>query len=367
LNCSVVNHPNPNLPNPFLRRRTALLGLLAAPALAAVAACSPTAPGGAATSASPTAPGESAKGATDSFPVTIKHRLGETTIPAEPKRVVVVGLTEQDILLELGIVPVATTEWYGEQPYAVWPWATDLLGGARPEVLSDSDGLQLERIASLAPDLIIGTNSGMDEKGYAELSKIAPTVTNVPGGLPYFSSWEDQTRQVAAAVGRSADGERLITEVKESYAKAAAEHPEFAGKTATFSQATPSDGVLWVYQDGLNTDFLTDLGFTITPGLEKYSKAEGEQAQISEENVHLLEADVVVFASEEAKNVADVLAFGTMQNLPAVKEHRTVFTDGTLAGAIYFLTPLSQKYVIENLVPRLVKATKGESPHSIEG
>lgn len=362
-----LNHragSNDRTPRTF-GRRSAVLALLAVPVAAAIAACTPA--GGGQPAPTNSSAASAAAGATDTFPVTIKHRLGETTIPAEPKRVVVVGLTEQDILLELGVVPVATTEWYGDQPHAVWPWATPLLGGARPEVLSDSDGLQLERIAGLAPDLIIGTNSGMDEKGYAELSKIAPTVTNLPGGLPYFSSWQDQTRQVAAAVGRSAAGERLITEVEQAYAKAAAAHPAFAGKTATFSQATPSDGVLWVYQDGLNTDFLTNLGFTITPGLEKYSKAKGEQAQISAEKVGLLEANVVVFASEEAKNVADVLAFGTMANLPAVKEHRTVFTDGTLAGAIYFLTPLSQKYVIQHLVPRLVKALEGKSPHSIEG
>src|SRR5687768_7469820 len=66
----------------------------------------------------------------DTFPVTVEHQFGETTIDAEPQRVVVVGLTEQDILLELGVTPVATTEWYGEQPYAVWPWAADLLGDA---------------------------------------------------------------------------------------------------------------------------------------------------------------------------------------------------------------------------------------------
>lgn len=29
---------------------------------------------------------------------------------------VVVGLREQDALLALGVVPVATTEWFGEHP-----------------------------------------------------------------------------------------------------------------------------------------------------------------------------------------------------------------------------------------------------------
>src|SRR5215207_4450892 len=76
------------------------------------------------------------------FPVTVTHKFGETVVPEEPTRVVSVGVTEQDALLQLGVVPVGVTEWYGEQPDATWPWAHDLLEGAHPEVLSTSNGLE---------------------------------------------------------------------------------------------------------------------------------------------------------------------------------------------------------------------------------
>jgi iron complex transport system substrate-binding protein len=303
----------------------------------------------------------------DTFPVTVEHQFGETTVDAEPQRIVVVGLTEQDILLELGVTPVATTEWYGEQPYAVWPWAADLLGDAEPEVLTQTDGFEYEKIASLNPDLIVGTNAGLDQEAYDKLTEIAPTVASVEGSEQYFSSWQDQTRVVAAAVGRSAEGEELIEGVESAYAEAAADHPEFEGLTATFSQGGAWEGNLWVYPDGLNTDFLTDLGFTITPGLEEYAPEEGVQAQISAENTGLLEADVVVFATEEADAIDGLLEFGTLSTLPAVTENRAVYTDGELAGAIYFLTPLSQKYVLEKLLPRLESAVAGEAPRSTEG
>ncbi|QJU52650.1 iron-siderophore ABC transporter substrate-binding protein [Herbiconiux sp. KACC 21604] len=304
---------------------------------------------------------------TDSFPLTVEHQFGETEIAAEPQRVVVVGVTEQDILLELGVVPVATTEWYGEQPYAVWPWAQELLGDAQPTVLDQTDGLEYEKIAALKPDLIVGTNAGLTEEMYDKLTAIAPTVTSVAGSELYFSSWQDQTRQIAAAVGRSAAGDELIAGVEEQWAAARAAHPEFEGLTASFSQGTPYDGVLYVYPDGLNTDFLTELGFTMTQGLEQYALEEGQQAVLSPENVDLIDADVIVFATETADGPQEMLDFGTVSTLDAVMNHRAVFTDGELAGAIYFLTPLSQKYVIEKLVPRLVDAVAGEAPHSIEG
>ncbi|MFF2369205.1 ABC transporter substrate-binding protein [Agromyces sp. NPDC058110] len=304
---------------------------------------------------------------TDAFPVTVEHQFGETVVPSEPQRVVVVGLTEQDILLELGVTPVATTEWYGEQPYAVWPWAQDLLGEAEPTVLSQTDGLEYEKIASLKPDLIVGTNAGLTQETYDKLTEIAPTVTSVEGSGLYFSSWQDQTRQVAAAVGRSAAGEELIEGVEQAYADAAAAHPEFAGLTASFSQGVPYEGNMYVYPDGLNTDFLTDLGFVMTPGLEEYAAEEGQQALISPENMGLIDADVIVFATESADGVDEVLDFGTTKSLSAVSGGHAIFTDPDLAGAIYFLTPLSQKYVLDQLVPRLVDAVNGAAPQSIEG
>jgi iron complex transport system substrate-binding protein len=88
--------------------RAALAVLLA---LAALAGCGSTDDGGAPPSAT----------RSSVFPVTVTHRLGITTVPAKPRRIAVVGLTEQDVVLALGEKPIATTEWYGEQPYAVWP------------------------------------------------------------------------------------------------------------------------------------------------------------------------------------------------------------------------------------------------------
>ncbi|MDO9456625.1 ABC transporter substrate-binding protein [Nocardioides sp.] len=302
---------------------------------------------------------------TGTFPATVTHQFGTTTVPEEPKRVVSVGYTEQDVLLQLGVIPIAVTEWYGEQPDATWPWAHDLLGDAEPEVLDSSDGFPLEEIIALEPDLIIGTNAGMEERDYQLLSAVAPTVTSVAGSTPYFSSWQDQTLQVARALGREADGQTLIDRVESDFA-AVAEFHDWEGRTATFSQGGPYDGQLYVYPAGLSTDFLTMLGFEITTGLEKYAPNVGEQALISGENVELLEADVVVWATENADMFDELMDFAAVEDLPAVRERRSVYTDEVLAGAIYFITPLSLEYVLEHLTPRLEKAVAGEGPTSFD-
>lgn len=299
------------------------------------------------------------------FPATVEHRYGTTTVEKKPERIAVVGYTEQDTVLALGYKPVAVTEWYGEQPYATWPWAQAALGDAKPTVLSASDGIQFEKLVETRPDLIIGTNSGMTKADYTKLSKIAPTIAAPKGGTDYFSPWEDQTMQVARALGKPAAAERLISDIKAKYAKVAAEHPEFAGKTATFSQNAFYEGKLYVYPDGLSTEFLTMLGLEITPGLGKYAPAVGQQAEFSAENVDKIDADVLVVAAEADKDIPALEKVGTYARLGAVKGKRTIYTDPILSGAIYFISPLSLPYVLDRLTPQLVNALAGKQPAAI--
>ena len=299
------------------------------------------------------------------FPAQVEHKFGTTTVPSEPERIVVVGLTEQDAVLALGHKPIATTEWYGDQPYAVWPWAQEALGDAKPTVLNASDGFQFEKIATLRPDLIIGVNSGMERADYEKLSRLAPTVPAGKGSTEYFSSWEEQVELVAAALGKPEEGRELVQGIKDDYAEAAAAHPEFEGKTATFSQNGFYDGLLYVYPDGLNTEFLTMLGFTINPKLTPLIEREGEQVTVSAERLGVIDADVIVFATEQPSDVAALKKVPTFDKLGAVADNRAVYTDGTLAGAIYFISPLSLPYVLERLTPQLAAAVAGKAPQRV--
>ena len=153
--------------------------------------------------------------------------------------------------------------------------------------------------------------------------------------------------------------------IEEDYAKVAAVHPEFRGKTATFSQNGFYDGLLYVYPEGLGTEFLTMLGFEINPQLSPLQKKAGEQVAISTERLDVIDADVIVFATEKPSDVAALAKVPTFDKLPAVAEHRSVYTDGTLAGALYFISPLSLPYVLERLTPLLEAAVAGKAARKV--
>jgi iron complex transport system substrate-binding protein len=299
------------------------------------------------------------------FPAKVEHKYGTTTVPARPRRIVSVGLTEQDTILALGYKPIATTEWYGEQPYAVWPWARTALGDSKPAVLHTDDGFEFEKIAALRPDLIVGVNSGMSKGDYEKLSQLAPTIPPGKGSTEYFSPWDTQVELIAAALGKPEEGRALVRGIEADYAKVAAAHPEFRGRTATFSQNAFYDGLLYVYPDGLGTEFLTMLGFKINPKLAPLQKQAGEQAAISAERLDVIDADVIVFATEKPSDVAALEKVPTFDKLAAVAEHRAVYTDGTLAGALYFISPLSLPYVLERLTPLLEAAVAGKAARKV--
>ncbi|MCA9241305.1 MAG: ABC transporter substrate-binding protein, partial [Planctomycetales bacterium] len=119
------------------------------------------------------------------FPVTIEHKYGSTTITEKPARIVTVGLTDQDAVLALGVTPVGTTTWIGDYPGAVFPWAADRVQGELPEIVGDASALSFETIAALDPDVILALYTGITEDDYALLSAIAPTVAPPAGYVDY--------------------------------------------------------------------------------------------------------------------------------------------------------------------------------------
>ncbi|EPH44532.1 iron-siderophore ABC transporter substrate-binding protein [Streptomyces aurantiacus] len=130
------------------------------------------------------------------FPRTIEHAMGKTEIEAAPKRVVVLDVGELDNVVSLGVKPVGYAPTEGDDGI---PSYLKKDAGS-PKNVGTINALNLEAIANLKPDLILGSELRA-AKLYPQLSKIAPTVFSVRPGF----TWKENYLLNAAALDRTAD------------------------------------------------------------------------------------------------------------------------------------------------------------------
>jgi iron complex transport system substrate-binding protein len=274
------------------------------------------------------------------FPVSIEHKFGTTVAEQPPKRVVTVGFNDQDFALALGVTPVGVRQFQGGIDITERPWAQDELGGAEPQIVG-AEELEFEKIAALRPDVILAVYSGLTKRDYGTLSKIAPTVAQTEEYPDYGVPWEEQ-------------GAEVIDDVESQIAGVRREHPEFEG--SSFVLASASAGSIYVYgpQD-LRSRFFTSLGFETPAQIEELA-GDSFYAQLSEEQLRLLDQDVVVVYGTEK----DFAGFPLFQRLDAVREGRVIYmdVDGDFANALGFSSPLSIPFALEQAAPQLAAAVR---------
>ena len=295
------------------------------------------------------------------FPVTVEHKFGETTVESAPERIVTVGLVEQDVLLALGVAPVATTEWFGEQPGAIFPWAMDeleALGAPIPENVGNAEEVNFEAVAAQDPDLIIAIYAGLSQADYDRLAEIAPTIAQPADYVDWGAPWDVSTRTIGQALGKSDEAEALIADVEAQFAAAREAHPEFQGATAV--AAAPYEGI-WVYApEDPRGRFLSDLGFELPDGLAEVTGDEFG-ADLSEEQASLIDVDAIIWITDA--EIGTDVGGPVYRTLDVHTEGREVFVDSYdngLGTATSFVTPLSLEFLLDGIVPKLAAAVDGD-------
>lgn len=241
-------------------------------------------------------PAAPAPPAGDGFPVTIEHKYGRTVIPTEPKRVVTVGFVDHDAVLALGVAPVGvgTDEATSPgQPFGIYPWAQKQLGDAAPRQLGYLT-TNVEAIAALRPDLILGVSSGLTEQEYRLMDAVAPTVAQPAEYPDFFMPWPELTRTVGRALGRAEQAEQLVAGVQERFARARREHPEFAGRSVAYAGVLTDGGYYVEASASPRVSILTALGFTVPAEIDDLV-GELTFTEISEERLRLLDREVLLW------------------------------------------------------------------------
>ncbi|MGX1884672.1 ABC transporter substrate-binding protein [Streptomyces sp. NPDC055287] len=135
------------------------------------------------------------------FPRTLTHAMGRTEVESAPKRVVVLDVGELDNVVSLGVEPVGYAPAEGDEGI---PGYLKKDAGT-PKNVGTINNLNLEAIAALKPDLILGSQLRAADK-YKELSTIAPTVFSIRPGF----TWKENYLLNAAALDKSADAKTKL-------------------------------------------------------------------------------------------------------------------------------------------------------------
>ncbi|WP_448624894.1 iron-siderophore ABC transporter substrate-binding protein [Geodermatophilus sp. URMC 64] len=293
------------------------------------------------------------------FPVSIAHTFGATTVEERPERVVVLGWSAQDIVYSLGVTPVGMPSYpYGGGDDGVLPWDDEFYDPERTTLLDTTDGPPLEEIAALRPDVILAPYEGFEESVYEDLSAIAPTVA-YPGEA-WATPWEEQTRMIGEALGRSDEAEQLIEDTHASVAEIAAEHPEFAGLSFAYTSMGAEALYLYLGADP-RVQLIEELGLTLDPAVDTLA-ATGEAStfysQISLERAPEITADVVVgFA--DGLTAEEVAALPVYAQVPAIQRDSAVLIDDqSFAAAVSSVSVLSIPYALDQLVDELAAAAQ---------
>ncbi|NIZ12296.1 ABC transporter substrate-binding protein [Phaeobacter sp. HF9A] len=294
----------------------------------------------------------------DSFPIRVVHQYGETTIATPPERVVSVGYHEQDFLYALGIAPVGVHEWFGNYPYATWPWAESARQalGAAPGVQRGFE-IDIEWVLAQDPDLIVATFAPLDQRSYAILSQIAPVV-GPPAGYPAWGApWQEELRLIGRATGTATRAETVLAELDSQIKATARTFPQLSGLRGTAAHFAGGQIIGYRSADGANR-LLARLGIKTPPGFDDLAGSGGNFG-ISLERIDLLDLDVVLWLVD-APSRQRIEALAPYQALRLSREARSVWADRELMGAMSFQSPLSITWALERLAPALAAAADGD-------
>lgn len=290
-----------------LRRRASTTIAASACALLLLAGCAPE------PTAATDASGESA-GTHD-----VEHARGTTAVPDEPQRVVTLEPLELDTAVAVGIEPVGAAV------------ASNVAGA--PAYL-EADGVEpvgtvpepdLEAIAALEPDLILGTEARHSEL-YEQLSAIAPTVFIETQADP----WRDNAMLIGEALGREEEVADLLSTVDERCESLADEYA-VDGETAQLIRPRDETTLSLYGPVSFAGSLLECAGFTIP----EQDWADGLQADISPENIVSAAADHVFVTVTDVDDASEIPA--------AITQNAAAFPSVTPVDTSYWVSGVGPK------------------------
>lgn len=287
----------------------------------------------------------------------VHHQLGESCIPQQPKRVIAMDQESLEILVALGLQPIATT--------------TANRVGSKTNLLQDKVGAitdlgkegqpNLEKIVQLKPDLIMGMF--ILPQYYELLSDIAPTVS-----VEYSQTgWRETLKQAADILDRTSRADQLLA----NYQKRVSTIGELFSQTVGTLDIT----VMRFYTDVHLTQFLNHNSFAVSVleeikglsiplhqrQLQQVPNSDWGYVNISLEQLDWLESDALLIALDPGAEASfqHYAQSPLWQQLEVINQKRVYFVD---SGYWVFGNILSAHAILDDVCHYLIRDACAASP-----
>ncbi len=263
----------------------------------------------------------------ESKTITYQSEDGPVKVPANPKRVVVLGSYAGNVL-SLGVNIVGVDSWSKMNPR----FEKKLKG---VEEVSDEN---LEKIIELKPDLIIGLST---TKNIDKLKKIAPTVTYTYDKVDYLT----QHVEIGKLLNKEKEAQSWVDDFKKRAAKAGSDIKAKIGEDSTVSVIENFDKQLYVFGDnwGRGTEILyQEMKLKMPEKVKKMALKDGYYA-ISPEVLPEYAGDYLIFSKNQDGDTSFEKT-DTYKNIPAVKNNHVFEAN---AKEFYFNDPITLDYQLD--------------------
>jgi len=270
---------------------------------------------------------DSSKGNSGSKTITYQSEDGPVKVPANPKRVVVLGSYAGNVM-SLGVNIVGVDSWSKMNPR----FEKKLKG---VEEVSDEN---LEKIIKLKPDLIIGLST---TKNVDKLKKIAPTVTYTYDKVDYLT----QHVEIGKLLNKEKEAQSWVNDFKKRAAKAGSDIKAKIGEDTTVSVIENFDKQLYVFGDnwGRGTEILyQEMKLKMPEKVKDMALKDGYYA-ISPEVLPEYAGDYLIFSKNQDGDTSFEKT-DTYKNIPAVKNNHVFEAN---AKEFYFNDPITLDYQLD--------------------
>ncbi|MGE7715971.1 iron complex transport system substrate-binding protein [Priestia megaterium] len=270
---------------------------------------------------------DSSKGNSGSETITYQSEDGPVKVPANPKRVVVLGSYVGNVM-SLGVNIVGVDSWSKMNPR----FEKKLKG---VEEVSDEN---LEKIIKLKPDLIIGLST---TKNVDKLKKIAPTVTYTYDKVDYLT----QHVEIGKLLNKEKEAQSWVNDFKKRAAKAGSDIKAKIGDDTTVSVIENFDKQLYVFGDnwGRGTEILyQEMKLKMPEKVKDMALKDGYYA-ISPEVLPEYAGDYLIFSKNQDGDTSFEKT-DTYKNIPAVKNNHVFEAN---AKEFYFNDPITLDYQLD--------------------